>query len=321
MTADQQHSEKPKLGISQCLLGDKVRYDGGHKLNHYLHDILGQYVEWVPVCPEVECGLPVPRESMHLEGNPENPRLITTRTGIDHTEKMLEWTIKKLKNLEKETLCGFIFKTKSPSSGMRDIKIYSDKSMTVKMGRGIFAGAFMNQFPMIPVEDEGRLNDPGLRENFIERIFVFFHWKKMTKIKSVNNLIRFHTDHKLLLMAHSPQDLKDMGKIVANINKNNQEDLFNRYLTILLTAMKKIATIKKNVNVLHHIMGYFKKILSGDEKQELLDVIEQYHKNQVPLIVPVTLLNHYVRKYDEHYLKRQYYLHPHPLELLLRNHV
>jgi uncharacterized protein YbgA (DUF1722 family)/uncharacterized protein YbbK (DUF523 family) len=315
-------SEKIRIGISSCLLGENVRYDGGHKLDHYLVDTLGQYVQWVPVCPEVEYGLPVPREAMRLIGSPEAPRLVTRKTGVDHTDGMKKWAGQKLKKLDSEDLCGFIFKSKSPSSGYRGVKVYSESGMPSKKGTGIFAGAFIHRFPVIPVEDDGRLQDPLLRENFIERVFVFNRWKKfLAERADRGGLVSFHTDHKLLLMSHSQKHYSVLGRSVANAKKGKKEDVFRHYITALMDALKLIATVKKNTNVLMHILGYFRNNISSDEKAELLDVIENYHKGLVPLIVPLTLINHYVRKYEEPYLQRQYYLNPHPVELMLRNHV
>jgi len=314
--------ERINLGISTCLLGENVRYDGGHKLNHYLKDVVGQFVNWIPICPEVECGLSIPREAMHLVGDQQLPRLVTIRTGIDYTEQMLTWSEKKLDQLEKLDLCGFVFKSKSPSSGMEDIKIYSSSGMPVKKGVGIFARQFMNRFPLTPVEDEGRLHDASLRENFIERVFVFKRWKDLVNNNfSLEGLISFHTDQKLLIMSHSVKQLSELGKMVAQAKTDDIPKVFDHYLFTLMTALKLKATYKKNVNVLQHIMGYFKKMLTPDEKQELIEVIENYYNGFVPLIVPVVLLNHYVRKFAEPYLKRQYYLNPHPIELMLRNHV
>ncbi|MDZ7331375.1 MAG: DUF523 and DUF1722 domain-containing protein [candidate division KSB1 bacterium] len=315
-------NDRPKLGISTCLLGVNVRYDGGHKLDRYLRDVVGQFVDWVPVCPEVECGLPIPREALRLVGDPENPRLVTSRTGIDKTEQMLTWAKMRLDQLEKENLCGYIFKSKSPSSGMQGIKVYDKNGVPSKKGVGVFARAFMERFPLMPVEDEGRLNDARLRENFIERVFVYKRWLNYVQNDgSRKGLVDFHTDHKLLIMAHSPKHLSELGKLVAQAKEIEPKELQNQYLTTLMTGLKLHATVKKNVNVLQHCMGYFKKQLSADEKQELLEVIGNYHKGLIPLIVPITLLNHYVRKYNEPYLKRQYYLNPHPIELMLRNHV
>ncbi|MDZ7821456.1 MAG: DUF523 and DUF1722 domain-containing protein [Candidatus Marinimicrobia bacterium] len=311
-----------KVGISSCLLGNEVRYDGQHKLDRFLRDELGKYVEWYPVCPEVECGLSIPREAMRLVGDdPERPRLLTVNTKVDLTEKMETFVQKRLDQLEKEDLRGFVFKVKSPTSGMRGVKIYTEQGMPSRRGSGIFAREFMKRFPHIPVEDEGRLHDAGLRENFIERLFVYDRWRNfLNGEKNVKGLVKFHTEQKYQLMAHAPDMLRQMGKLVATVKKETLDDDLQRYQELLLTAMKRKATVKKNVNVLHHIMGYFKQRLTPDEKQELLEVIGKYAEEYVPLIVPVILLQHYVRKYDEPYLKRQYYLQPHPDELRLRNH-
>jgi uncharacterized protein YbgA (DUF1722 family)/uncharacterized protein YbbK (DUF523 family) len=314
--------EQIKLGISSCLLGENVRYDGGHKLDRFLTDTLGQYVEFSPVCPEVECGLPIPRESMHLEGDPESPRLITSKTKQDMTDRMLSWAKKRVVELEKEGLCGFIFKSDSPSSGMERIKVYNEKGIPVKKGIGMFARIFMEHFPLLPVEDEGRLHDPGLRENFIERIFTLRRWREVLDRKeSRGSVVDFHTRHKLLILSHSPKHYQMMGILVAKTKDLPIKELYQQYQTILMEALKLKTTSKKNSNVLMHMMGYFKEQLSSDEKMELLEVIDFYRKSHIPLIVPITLIQHYVRKYEQPYLKEQIYLNPHPLELQLRNHV
>ena len=314
--------EKIRLGISTCLLGENVRYDGGHKLDRFLTDTLGQYVEYVPVCPEVECGLPIPRESMHLEGDPESPRLVTLRTKQDMTERMVGWAKKRVVELEKDGLYGFIFKSDSPSSGMERVRVYNEKGMPVKKGVGMFARIFMEHFPLLPVEDEGRLHDPNLRENFVERIFTLKRWRGvLAKKESRGTLVDFHTQQKLLILSHSSKHYQIMGKLVAQAKEIPLKDLFQQYQTILMEALLLKTTPKKNGNVLMHMMGYFKEQLSSDEKQELLEVIDHYQQEYIPLIVPMTLVNHYVRKYDQPYLKQQVYLNPHPLELQLRNHV
>ena len=314
--------EKIKLGISTCLLGKNVRYDGGHKLDRFLTDTLGQYVEYVPVCPEVECGLPIPRESMHLEGDPDSPRLVTIRTKQDMTDRMVQWARNRIIDLEKEDLCGFIFKSDSPSSGMERVKVYNEKGIPLKKGVGMFARIFMEHFPLLPVEDEGRLHDPGLRENFIERIFALKRWRAVLQSKeSRGNVVDFHTKHKLLILSRSPKHYQMMGMLVAKAKALPIKELYQQYQTILMEALKLKTTSKKNSNVLMHMMGYFKEQLSSDEKKELLGVIDFYRKGHIPLIVPITLINHYVRKYEQPYLKEQIYLNPHPLELQLRNHV
>ena len=309
--------EKIKLGISSCLLGKKVRYNGGHKLDRFLKDSLGRFVEWTPVCPEVECGLPIPREAMHLAGSPADLRLITRESGVDYTWQMRQWARDRLGELERRNdLCGFIFKSRSPSCGMRKTSDIAGAS-----GVGIFARAYMEHFPLMPVEDDGRLNDPHLRENFIGRIFVFKRWKElMRKTGGIRDLVDFHSDHKLLILSRSPKHHSALGILVANTKKYQWESLQGDYLKILMEGLKLPATVKKNTNVLRHMMGYFKKRLQPDEKKELVEVLDNYHNGLVPLIVPVTLINHYVLKYAEQYLARQYYLNPHPVELMLRNH-
>jgi len=314
--------EKIKIGISSCLLGNAVRYDGGHKLDRFLRDTLGQYVAYVPVCPEAECGMGIPREAMRLEGQADSPRLVTRQTRVDKTEMMVRWAQKRVAELEGENLCGFIFKSDSPSSGMERVKVYDEKSMPAKTGVGIFARIFMEYFPLLPVEEEGRLHDTQLRENFIERIFTLQRWRAIRKMKSGRSaLVDFHTRHKLLLLSHSTKLYQAMGKLVAAQKAFSAEDLFSQYETLLMEALKLKTTPKRNVNVLQHMMGYFKEQLSGDEKKELLEILDHYSKGFLPLIVPLTLIGHYVRKYDQPYLRDQIYLNPHPLELQLRNHV
>ncbi len=314
--------DKIRLGISSCLLGNPVRYDGGHQLDRFLRDTLGQYVDYVPVCPEAECGLGIPRETMRLEGEPGSVRLRTTRTKLDHTERMRQWAAARVVELEKEGLCGFVFKGGSPSSGMERVKLYDANGVPRKIGVGLFAAAFMEHFPLLPVEEDGRLHDPVLRENFIERIFVARRWRALVgEGKKIGSLVAFHTAHKLLIMAHSPKHYSEMGKLVARAKDVDRDELHDSYQKLLMDALKLRATLKKNTNVLQHLMGYFKKELSSDEKQELLEVFQQYHDGTVPLIVPITLIRHYVRKYDQPYLRDQMYLNPHPIELQLRNHV
>lgn len=312
---------KIRLGISTCLLGENVRYNGGHSLDRFLRDTLGSYVEYVPVCPEVECGFGVPRETFRLMGEPKQARLVTTKTGVDHTDRMQAWARKRVVELENENLCGFIFKSDSPSSGMERVKVYDQNGVPRKVGVGIFASIYMEHFPLAPTEEDGRLHDPVLRENFIDRIFVYKGYREIREErKTVRGLVEFHTRNKLMLMAHSQKHLKRMGHLVAQSGKLPGDEFIGEYEKLLMEAMALKPSAAKHTNVLHHAMGYFKKNLSADEKQELLEVIEEFRKGLMPLIVPVTLMNHYVRKYNQLYLKEQTYLNPHPLELQLRNH-
>ena len=311
-----------KIGVSTCLLGQKVRYDGGHKHNRYITQTLGQFFEFVPVCPESECGLGIPREAMRLVGDVENPRLVTNKSRIDHTDQMMTWASKRLDALEKEDLCGFIFKKGSPSSGLYRVKVYNEKGHPVNSGRGLFAAAFTDRFPRIPVEEEGRLHDPMLRENFIERVFALKRWRKaLANRHTVGNLVNFHTQEILLLRSHSQKHYREMGRLVATGKQIKTADLYNRYEELLNKALSLKGTIRKHTNVLMHLLGYFKKQLSADEKKEVLELITNYRSGHLPLIVPVTLMNHFVRKYRQPYLANQTYLNPHPLDLQLRNHV
>jgi len=310
-----------KIGISSCLLGNHVRYDGGHSHDRFLTQTLGLFTEYVPVCPEVECGMPTPRDSLRLVGDPENPRLVTRKTGEDKTGQMNEWITQKLEALEKEDLCGFIFKSKSPSSGLYRIRVYGGDGKVRKTGTGLFARAFTERFPRIPVEESGRLHDPKLREHFIENVFFLQRWRDFLRGKpSLGGLVDFHTRNKLLLLSRSDARYREMGKLVASGKTFSENALFDAYEEVLLKALQLKTTVKKNINVLQHILGYFKQQLTADEKQELLSLFDQYRQGYVPLIVPITLIRHYVRKYDQPWLKSQTYLNPHPFELKLRNY-
>jgi uncharacterized protein YbgA (DUF1722 family)/uncharacterized protein YbbK (DUF523 family) len=313
---------KVRLGISSCLLGNRVRYDGGHKLDRYLTETLGEYVEFVPVCPEVESGFPIPRETLRLTGSPESPRLVTTKTAQDFTDRMARWARRRVVELEDEDLCGYVFKSGSPSSGMQGVKIYDANGIPSNRGVGMFAMAFMKHFPLLPVEQDSRLHDPRLRENFIERVFAFQRWRRLLEErKSRGRLVDFHTRHKLQILSHSPKIHQTMGKLVARAADQPLPSVYDQYQDLFMKALSLVATVKKNTSVLMHMMGYFKKQLTSDEKQELLEIIERYRQEYVPLVVPITLMRHYVRKYDQPYLKVQHYLNPHPAELQLRNHV
>lgn len=309
-----------KLGVSSCLLGVNVRYDGGHRLDLYITDTLGRYFTIVQVCPEVECGMPVPREAMRLEGDPASPRMVTIRSRIDKSEQMLAFCRTRVRELEGEDLCGFIFKKGSPSCGVSRVKVFG-KGPAAVSGSGLFAAAMTGDFPLLPVVEEGQLNDPDIRGNFIERVFAFRRWKDLIQDRpDLGRLVAFHARHKLQIMAHSPSIYRGTGALVARGKEMEWQDLLHRYGLLFMKGLALHATIKKNSNVLMHIMGYFKKELSRAEKEELLGVINRYREQVVPLIVPVTLLNHYVYKYEKHYLQQQTYVSPHPAELMLRNH-
>ena len=315
--------ELARILVSACLLGEKVRYDGGDKRDPFLSEALGPHVEWVRVCPEVDCGLPVPREAMRLVGDPERPRLVTGRSGIDHTERMERWAKARLDELSGVGLCGYICKKDSPSSGMERVKVYgAGDGIPARAGSGVFTRMFMARFPRIPVEEEGRLADPVLREMFVERVFCLRRFRDLlARPLSRGALVDFHTDHKLLLLSHDRRRYGEMGRLVAGAKTLSVDALYRKYEEIFMATLAHKATPKKCADVLSHMMGYFRKMLSTAEKQEMIEVIDQYRLRLVPLVVPVTLIRHYVRKYDVAYLARQRFLNPHPVELMLRNHV
>lgn len=311
-----------RLGISRCLLGDEVRFDGGHKRDNFLTDVLGRYVEWVPVCPEVEAGLGTPREAMRLVGSSRHPRLVTIKSGNDHTSALETMAEKRIEELKELDLSGYVFKKDSPSCGVERVRIYNAHGMPSRNGVGLFARAFMKQFPLIPVEEEGRLCDPALRENFIERVFCYRRYQDLMNGGVTRQaMIRFHTIHKLLLLAHSQQHYQLLGRLVGRAQQYRPKELALKYGGLFMKALAVKATVRKHVNVLHHMVGYFKQRLSSPEKAELLGVIDDYHRGLTPLIVPLTLIKHYVQSFDVGYIRDQIYLNPHPKELMLRNHV
>lgn len=311
-----------KIGISTCLLGEKVRFDGGHKHDRYLTDILGNYFEFVPSCPEIEIGMGVPRDSVRLVKVSDSIRLIGPKTGTDWTDKMNSYSEKFVKKLDSIQLSGYILKSDSPTCGMERVRIYSKDGMPNKNGRGLFAEVFINSNPYIPVEEEGRLNDAKIRENFITRVFSYNRLQNLiTNNFSRGSLVDFHTIHKYQLMAHSIKHYEILGRLVADSKKFPLQEISDKYKSLFMEALTIKTTTKKNVNVLHHIFGYLKDFLTPSDKQYILNIIEDYHKELIPLIVPITLLKHYIEKHNIEYIKDQTYLSPHPKELMLRNHV
>ena len=311
-----------RIGISSCLLGDEVRFDGGHKRDAFLTDTFGRFVEWVPVCPEVECGLGTPRESMRLVNVDSRVRLLTGRSGVDLTDPMTKYSEQRVDALASEMLSGYVLKKDSPSCGMERVKIYGNQSVAVRTGRGIFAEKLMARYPNLPIEEEGRLSDPGLRENFVERVFAYWRLRGLFNVKwTVGALVRFHTAHKLILMAHSPEAYRELGRLVARARSVSQGRVEVEYTEGFMAALKELATPGRHSNVLQHMMGYFSDRLDKASRAELLAAIEDYRGELVPLIVPMTLMRHHVRVHDVSYLAGQLYLEPHPKELMLRNHV
>jgi uncharacterized protein YbgA (DUF1722 family)/uncharacterized protein YbbK (DUF523 family) len=311
-----------RVGISACLLGQEVRFDGGHKRDRYITDTLGKFFEWVPVCPEVEMGLGTPRETLRLVGDPEAPRLVFAKKGEDQTELMRAWATSRLDRLAKANLSGYILKSDSPSCGMERVRVYRPSGIPSKDGVGIFARALMDRFPLLPVDEEGRLHDLPLRENFVERVFCYRRWRDLVAGGITRGkLVAFHTAHKLLLLAHSPKHYTELGRLVANGKALSPKELEGRYGELFMAGLTVKATAKKHTNVMHHILGYLKRDLDARDKAELLTVINDYYRGFVPLVVPLTLLKHHLTRVNVPYLQDQIYLNPHPKELMLRNHV
>jgi uncharacterized protein YbgA (DUF1722 family)/uncharacterized protein YbbK (DUF523 family) len=311
-----------RIGVSRCLLGEEVRYDGGHKRDYFLVEVLGRYVEWVPVCPELEAGFGVPREAMRLVGDPRHPRLMTVNSARDRTAEMARFSDERVRELEALDLSGFVFKKDSPSCGVERVRVFNRQGAPSRSGVGLFARAFMDRFPLIPVEEEGRLCDPVLREHFIERVFCYRRWRDLLKRRITRQaVVGFHTAHKYLLLAHSREHAQRLGRLVASAHRYRPSDLAHQYGAGFMEALKVKATVRKHVNVLQHIAGHLKGLLKASERDELRDVIEDYHRGLVPLVVPITLLRHYVRAYDVAYVRDQVYLNPHPKELMLRTRI
>ncbi len=311
-----------RIGISSCLLGQAVRCDGGHKRDPFLVETFGQYVEWVPVCPEVEIGLGIPRDTLRLVNRDGTVRLIMQKTGADHTETMQAYSKKRTEKLAGEDLCGYVLKKDSPSCGLMRVRLYDANNVPAKTGRGLYAEALLARFPYLPVEEEGRLCDPRLRENFVERVFAYRRLKDLFAARwKPGDIVDFHSRHKLQLMAHSPKNYTAMGRLVSNLKNVNREEFRNQYESSFMEGLSHLATCRKNTNVLQHIIGYFSRDLDEPSRRELLNVIEDYRNGLIPLVVPLTLIRHYVRVHEVGYLQGQTYLEPHPKELMLRNHV
>jgi uncharacterized protein YbgA (DUF1722 family)/uncharacterized protein YbbK (DUF523 family) len=315
-------TEKPRVSISACLLGQAVRYDGGHKRNRFLTQVLGRFVEWVPVCPELEVGMGVPRESVRLVGRAQEPRMIAERSQTDWTEKMQAYARRRIEKLEKMRLDGYVLKKDSPSCGMERVRVYAMRGAPTREGRGMFARALTDAMPLLPMEEEGRLADLKLMENFIERIFAYHRWQQLLEGRaSARRLVEFHTRHKLLLLAHSESHFRRLGRLVAQAGKQPLAPILQEYGTALMQALSVPATARKHVNVLEHMMGYFSPQIESAERGELGEIIREYRRGLLPLVVPITLIRHYLKKFHVDYLLNQVYLDADPRELMLRNHV
>jgi uncharacterized protein YbgA (DUF1722 family)/uncharacterized protein YbbK (DUF523 family) len=315
-------AEPIRVGVSSCLLGRKVRFDGGHKRDRYLTDVIGEWVEWVSVCPEVEIGLGTPRPTIRLEGTSDNARLVEPKSGEDLTDSMRTYSERRVGELQELDLDGYILKRASPSCGMERVRVWNDSGMPDKKGVGIFADVLLKRWPNLPVEEEGRLNDPVLRENFVERVFFRHRWRSLVRTGLTRSrLIAFHTAHKMLIRAHNEAGYRRLGRLVASFGQRPDAEIFADYEDELFADLRHRASPKRHANVLQHAVGYLKKVIDPADRRELIDLIEDYRHGLVPLVVPVTLLRHHVHKHHVSYLVGQLYLEPHPKELMLRNRV
>jgi uncharacterized protein YbgA (DUF1722 family)/uncharacterized protein YbbK (DUF523 family) len=315
--------ERPiRLGVSSCLLGNEVRFDGGHKRDRFVTDLLGSFVEWVPVCPEVEAGMDTPRPALRLIEDRDGVRMVEIKSGRDHTRVMQRYSAKRVRALRDLDLCGYILKKDSPSCGMTRVKVYREKGMAARRGRGLYASVLMEAYPNLPFEDEGRLNDAVLRENFIERVFTYRRIRELFRGRwTAGQVVAFHTAHKLQLMAHSTVAYRELGRLVATVKQKPCAAFREQYESKLMAALERPASRGRNANVLQHAAGHLKEKLDPSARGELAELVHDYRKGLVPLVVPITLIGHHVRRHHIEYLKGQVFLEPHPKELMLRNHV
>jgi len=316
-----------RLGVSACLLGEEVRYNGGHKRDAFLADVFGRYAEWVPVCPEVEIGLGTPRPAMRLvrigRGEETGIRLVTPETGADHTDAMRAWAARRAEELAAAELDGYVLKKDSPSCGMERVKLYPEEGgAPAKEARGLFAEALLHRLPHLPVEEEGRLNDPLLRENFIARVFVHARWREEEPRWTRASLMRFHERHKFLLLARNQAGMRRLGRLLGESGRRDSaQELARAYRDGLTEVLRRPPTRRGHTNVLQHMAGFVSDALDRGDREELRDTIDRYRRGLLPLIVPVTLIRHHVRRQENAYLRDQVYLEPHPYELMLLNHV
>jgi uncharacterized protein YbgA (DUF1722 family)/uncharacterized protein YbbK (DUF523 family) len=312
--SDWQLDRPIRIGISACLLGEAVRFDGGHKREPFLTETLGPYVEWISVCPEVELGLGTPRESIRLTRAVDDVLLLGTKSGADHTARMRRFARQRVAELARADLDGYVLKKDSPSCGLYRVRVYEAAGRPpLRNGRGLFAEELVRRLPELPVEEEGRLSDPRLRENWVERVFAHTRLKQLFRGRwTLGDLVAFHAAHKLQLMSHSVEDNRRLGRLVAGAHSLPRADLCAAYASGLMTALTRLATTRKHTNVLQHAAGHLKKLVDRDSRAELADLIHDYRAGLVPLVVPITLIRHHVRRLDVTYLADQTYLEPHP---------
>jgi uncharacterized protein YbgA (DUF1722 family)/uncharacterized protein YbbK (DUF523 family) len=315
-------ADEIRVGVSACLLGQEVRYDGGHKRDAYVADTLARHFRFVPVCPELDIGLGIPRETLRLVREGKEVRMVAPASGVDYTAQMRAYSRRRARQLQELGLSGYILKKNSPSCGLTRVRTYTAAGMPAASDRGLFADALLASMPLLPVEEEGRLNDPRLRENFIVRVFAFHRVTSLFDSRwRVTELVAFHASEKLLLMAHDPDRQRALGRIVASAKGTDRRRLRTAYTEGFMQALARPAGTKRHTNTLQHMLGYLREHVGQTERAQILESIEEYRLGFVPLVVPLTLIRHYVKLLSLDYLESQTYLSPHPKELALRNHV
>jgi uncharacterized protein YbgA (DUF1722 family)/uncharacterized protein YbbK (DUF523 family) len=315
---------KPRIGVSSCLLGEEVRFDGAHKRNRFVTDVMDPWVEWVPVCPEVEVGMGIPREAVRLVRRDGSLRMIGTRSESDWTARMGDWSADWCESPVGPALAGYLLKSNSPSCGPFRVKAYPEKEgPPARDGRGLFADRLMEAHPNLPVEDEGRLNDDRLRENFLTRVFMRHRWLGGPAVeRSAGSLVQFHSRSKMLVLAHDPEAYRALGRLVAEAGAGpDLDERMKEYEALLMRSLSRPPSRGRHVNVIHHMLGFLKRMLPSEDRADILDVVESYRAGTVPLITPITLLRHHLRKVDDPWAHGQFYLDPYPAELGLRSAV
>jgi len=311
-----------RVGISSCLLGEAVRWDGGHKRDYFIAELLSRYVDYFPVCPELEVGMGVPREAVHLVGAEAAPRMVGIRSGKDWTAAMREYALSRVRQLEALDLSGYVLKKDSPSCGMERVRVHFGKGRPSRKGVGLFARELQVRLPLLPVEEEGRLQDAVLRDNFIERVFAYRRLKDMLDSGCRRrNLLAFHTAHQYVLLSHSPGSYRALGRLVTGAKARPGRRLGAIYGERFMHALRGPATVARHFKVLQHAAAYFKDILHAEDKQEMQEVLDDYRRHRIPLVVPLTLLRHHAERQRIETIQNQIYFHPHPEELSLRNHL
>jgi uncharacterized protein YbgA (DUF1722 family)/uncharacterized protein YbbK (DUF523 family) len=307
--------------VSACLLGDAVRYDGGHKRNALLV-ALDPFVEWIKVCPEVECGMGTPREPIQLVDRDGRIHLVGVGSGIDHTVTMASFAKRRVAELERADLCGYVLKSDSPSCGVAGVPIHGpgvSESQSARTGTGLFAAELLARLTNLPIEQESGLQDPQSRDLFIERVCAYRRLRDLFDRRwTTGDLIAFHTAHKLVLMAHSPAAYRSLGRWVAAAKSTPQQTSAVDYTRQFMAALAIAPTRARHVNVLQHILGYFRPALDEGTRAGLAAAIEQYGLGAVPLDNPLARLRACARECDIGYLRNQLYLEPDPREFLMR---